>query len=173
MVTKTLSIALLCWGSINATIYTCINQSGFDIGIGNNVIDAVIKGNFCYLSMDYNYKAYRVSVGPNLEYRLINTPSFKMYVMSGAFIEYGNYYSAYLASLGNQTRQETLYGFTVLALRPEAIISPKVSLYSNVTCIKYETGSEVGSRIWMFNFFSSSALENRDGIPEIGIKIYF
>ena len=173
MVTRILSIALLSWASVNATVYTCINQSGLDFGIGNNAIDLVIKGNFCYLSMDYNYKAYRVSVGPNLEYRLINSPPFKMYVMSGSFIEYGNYYSAYLASLGNQTRQETLYGFNVLALRPEAIISPKVSLYSTITFIKYESGSEAGSKVWMFNFLSSSSLENRDGIPEIGIKIYF
>jgi hypothetical protein len=173
MFTKILSIALLCSASINATVYTCINQSGFDFGIGTNELDLVIKGNICYLSMDNNYKAYRVSVGPNIEYRLINTPHFKMYGMCGAFFEYGNYSSAYLTSSGNHARQETLYGFNVLALRPEVIISPKISIYSNITFVKYESGSEVGNNIWLISFLSSSALESKDAIPEIGIKIYF
>lgn len=173
MFTKILSIALFSWASINAAVYTCINQSGFDFGIGNNKIDLVIKGNVCYLSMDNNYKAYSVSVGPNVEYRFINTPHFKLYGMCGAFFEYGNYSSGYLTSLGFIAGQRTLYGINVFALRPEAIISPKVSLYSNVTFIKYESGSDVGNNIWVFGFISSSALENKDAIPEIGIKIYF
>jgi hypothetical protein len=173
MFMKILSIVLLSWVSINATVYTCINQSGLDFGIGTNTIDLVIKGNFCYLSMDDNFKAYSVRVGPNIEYKVINTLHFKMFGMCGAFFEYGNYSSAYLTSSGIHPRQETLYGFDVLALRPEATISQKVSLYSNITFVKYESGSEVGNSKWIFSFISSSALENNDAIPEIGIKIYF
>lgn len=173
MSARMLFTALIFWAPINATVYTCINQSGLDLGIGNNTIDLVIKGNFCYLSMDNNYKAYRIFVGPNIEYRLLNTPHFKMYGMCGAFIDYGNFSSAYLSAMGIHSRQETLYGFNVCALRPEVIISPKISLYSTITFVKYESGSETGAFTWIVSFISSSALENKDAIPEIGIKIYF
>jgi hypothetical protein len=166
-------VFLFFCASIDARIFTCINQSGFDVGIGNNTIDAVINGNFCYLSMDNNFKGYAASFGLNIERRVVNIPYFKMYGMCGAFVEYGNTSSALLSSLGNNPGQEAVFGFTVLALRPEAVISPRISIYSNITLIKYETATQLGNNVWIFGFISSSTFLNNDAVPEIGIKFYF
>jgi hypothetical protein len=174
MSTKTLSmIALLCI-SVNATVFTCINQSGLEIGAGNSMVDFVLKGNFCYLSMDNDYRAYRIIVSPNIECRLVTVPHFKLYGMSGIFADYGNFYPGYANAEGASiTRQEILYGINVLVLRPEVTLFPKIALYANLPIVKVEAGSEVGNTIWIFSLISSSSLENQDAIPEIGIKYYF
>jgi hypothetical protein len=173
MLKKLCTILLLGFSPLSAEIFACLNQSGFDLGFGNRTIDLVAQGNFCYESMDNNFKAYAARFGLNVEHRLVTIPYFKMFGMFGAFIEYENSSSALLSTIGNNAAQQAVFGFNVLVLRPEAIISPKISLYANITLVKYESGTAIGNNVWTFSFLSSSILENRDAVPEIGLKFYF
>jgi hypothetical protein len=173
MFTKIFIIIALSFASIDAMIYACINQSGFDAGVGNNTVDAVINGNFCYVSMDNDYTAYAVNFGLNIERKLLEIPHFKMYGMCGAFIEYGAVDFAYLSSIGKSVGRQALFGLNVLALRPEAMITPRISIYSDISLVKYEISTEMGNHIWIVGFLSSSALGMRDAVPHIGLKFYF
>jgi hypothetical protein len=53
------------------------------------------------------------------------------------------------------------------------MISQRVSVYSNISLVKYEIGTEMGKNVWLFGFPSTSPLGIRDAVPQLGIKFYF
>jgi len=163
---------------IDAKFYFGINQKGLDAGVGvlDNKIDLILKGNFCYYSADTFSKALAVSGCMMLAYRFFYTQGFKIYVASGPYLKYGFYSAGYL-SFGQFTdisdpRREILWGWNVLSLRPEAIISKRVSAYLHIPLVLYHFGSQAGNGNLLINFISSDGIGLNDGMPEIGIKIY-
>lgn len=173
MIVKTIAAVLLSCASIHAMMYACINQSGFDVGAGNMTVDLVANGNFCYIAMDNDYTSYAVNLGLNIERKLVAAGHFKLYGMCGAFLEYDHVSLAYVSPANSDAQRQVMAGLNVLCLRPEVVITPRISLYCNLALIKYEASTETGYNVWIVSFLSSSTLQNKDAVPQIGFKFYF
>jgi len=178
MFKKILLITCFAVVSINADMFTGINDKGFDFGFGTDKINVVFQGEFWYLAADANFTAWTLSLSPNIEYCLFRTARFKLYGMSGIYVIYGRYSQAYL-DLGYfgdiySDLQEITTGANLLILRPEALISKNVSIYADIPIFQVERGTQAGQIIWLIGGLpdGSGYLGSTSPIA-IGIKFYF
>jgi hypothetical protein len=170
---KAVFVLLLCASTTEAVFLACINQSGFELGVGNTTVDGILKGNFAYMAMDNNYKAYAVDIGLDIERKIVAFPQFKLYGMCGVFFEYSRVSLSYLSAMQSGEGERGVFGFDIIALRPEAIITPNISVYMNIALVKYELGTEIGTSVWIIGLPSNSLLSSGSALPQIGLKFYF
>lgn len=160
----------------HAEMYAGVTQKGLEVGIGNEKIDVFMQGNFCYLSADTTFSAWNITLSPNVEYRFFHRPHFKLYASCGVFCRYARYAPAYLSfnSLTDvhDDRHEILVGINILSLRPEVMLFDRISLYAHLPVVRFELGTQIGNNILMINGVANS-MGYDDGVPGIGIKLYF
>ena len=163
-------IVVLCIISApRAAMYAGITQKGLEF-------DGFLQANYCYLSSDTTFSAWTVTLSPNVEYRIFRRPHFKLYASCGVYCRYARYAPAYLSFNSPlampDDKSEVLFGINILSLRPEVMIFDRISFYAHIPVARYELGTQIGNNILMINGIANT-MGYDDGVPGIGVKLYF
>jgi len=173
---KSVIILFLPLSLLHAGAFLCVNQKGFDFGVGNERFDLMLQGDFSYMSADSTFHAWAIELAPAIEYRIFHTQHMKLYAACGVYFKDALFWPATgqadLSSDYRSSQRDIQIGLNILMLRPEAIINSRLSAYATIPVIRYVIGTQSGNYL-LLSAFSSGVLGTDAGVPGIGLKFYF